>query len=90
MEAAEAGHDGLPAEGAAKHDSDSDESVDLEVESNASETTVSCHGFVLVTHRSCRLQAADSFHVHLNFEYFGGKSSHTLTLNTSVGNHHTP
>ena len=42
MEAAEAGNDGLPVEGATKRESDSDESVDLEVESNASETTVSC------------------------------------------------
>ena len=55
MEAAEAGNDGLPVEGATKRESDSDESVDLEVESNASETSVSCcHGFIPVTCERCR------------------------------------
>ena len=54
MEAAEAGNDGLPVEGATKRESDSDESVDLEVESNASETTVSCRGFVPVACEKCR------------------------------------
>ena len=38
--AAEGGSDGRTTGGGAKRDSDSDESVDLEVESNASETTV--------------------------------------------------
>ena len=47
MEAAEAANDGQPVEGAAKRDSDSEESVDLEVESDASETTVSRHVFIL-------------------------------------------
>ena len=55
MEAAEAGNDGLPVEGATKRESDSDESVDLEVESNASETSVSCcHSFIPVTCERCR------------------------------------
>ena len=38
--AADGGSSGLPAEGASKRDSDSDESMDLEVESNALGTTV--------------------------------------------------
>ena len=67
MEAAEAGNDGLPVEGATKRESDSDESVDLEVESNASETSVSCHGSVPVTRERCR--AFGCFHQLFSPEY---------------------